>query len=308
MKVTANKLLLELDDSGAGDVSQKPPVLLVMGLGMQLTAWPADFVRALVAAGYRVICFDNRDAGLSESLDALGKPNLLWNSFKYRLGLRIKPLYSVRDMALDALGVLDALNIARAHVVGVSLGGMIAQRMALAQPDRLCSLTSIMSSSSARGLPPPQPAVLRALLGGYKAKTRDAALHNYIKLMQTIGSPGFPLTEAQWYQRVQPEVHRSYRPGGTLRQMLAIIADAERAPMLANIKTPTLVLHGKSDAMLPFACGQDTARRIPGAKLVGIEGMGHDLPPGVVALLLEHLLPHLSAHSAAPACCRAEAA
>jgi len=308
MQVSANKLLIEVDDSGFNGHESQPAVLLVMGLGMQLTAWPADFVQALVLAGYRVIRFDNRDAGLSQSLDALGKPNLLWDSMKYKLGLRIKPPYTVHDMALDALGVLDALAIPQAHVVGVSLGGMIAQRMALAQPQRVISLTSVMSSSSAAGLPPPQPAVLRALLGGANAKTLDAAVCNYIKLMRVIGSPDFPLTQAQWHLRVQPQVQRSYRPAGTLRQMLATIADADRAPLLAGIKVPTLVLHGKCDPMLPFACGQDTARRIPGAKLVGIEGMGHDLPPGVVRQLLKHLLPHLAANTGVPDCAQVELA
>ncbi|MGY8902942.1 MAG: alpha/beta fold hydrolase [Burkholderiales bacterium] len=298
---------MKVDDSAFNGAAGQPAVLLVMGLGMQLTAWPADFVRALVAAGYRVIRFDNRDAGLSQSLDELGKPSLLWDSMKYKLGLRIKPPYSVQDMALDALGVLDALALQQAHVVGVSLGGMIAQRMALTQPWRVTSLTSIMSTSSAPGLPPPQPAVVRALLGSGNGKTPDAVVSNYIKLMQAISSPGFPLTQAQWCQRIQPEVRRSYRPAGTLRQMLAAIADVDRAPLLAGIRTPTLVLHGKSDPLLPFACGQDTARRIPGAKLVGIEGMGHDLPPGVVRQLLKHLLPHLGAHSAVQDCAQAAA-
>lgn len=302
MKIKANKLLIEVDDSAFNGAAEQPVVLLVMGLGMQLTAWPADFVRALVGAGYRVIRFDNRDAGLSQSLDELGKPSLLWDSMKYKLGLRIKPPYSVQDMALDALGVLDALALPQAHVVGVSMGGMIAQRMALTRPQRVTSLTSIMSSSSAPGLPAPQPAVVRALLGSGNGRTPEAAVGNYIKLMQAISSPGFPLTEAQWRQRVEPEVRRSYRPAGTLRQMLATIADADRAPLLAGIQAPTLVLHGKSDPLLPFACGQDTARRIPGAQLVGIEGMGHDLPPGVVRQLLKPLLPHLALHSVAHGC------
>ena len=154
MKIIANGIAIEIEDSGGAGV----PVLLVMGLGMQLVAWPADFVQSLVDAGYRVLRLDNRDIGLSQHFDELGTPNMLWGMLKYRLGLTIQPPYSLHDMANDAIGVLDSLGIAQAHVVGVSMGGMIAQRMALAAPQRLHSLTSIMSSSGARGLPAAQAA------------------------------------------------------------------------------------------------------------------------------------------------------
>jgi pimeloyl-ACP methyl ester carboxylesterase len=302
MKIKANGLQLEVLDEGATGQPSQPVVLLIMGLGMQLTAWPQDFVQPLLRAGYRVIRFDNRDSGLSQCLNELGKPFLLWDSMRYKLGWHIKPPYTVHDLAQDALGVLDALGVASAHAVGVSMGGMIAQRMALAAPERTLSLASVMSTSSARNLPGPTPGVLRAFLSGPTSKGIKAAVANYLLLMKAISSPGFPLTDAEWFARVDPEVRRSYQPAGTLRQLLATIADTGRAAQLARITTPTLVMHGVADPLLPFACGQDTARRIPGAKLVGIEGMGHDLPPGVVQALLAHLLPHIAMHldSAAP--------
>ncbi|MFM9881354.1 MAG: alpha/beta fold hydrolase [Burkholderiaceae bacterium] len=295
MKIKANGVQIEVLDEGGNGAPQQPVVLLVMGLGMQLTAWPEDFVQGLLQAGYRVIRHDNRDCGLSQSLDHLGKPILLLDSMKYKFGWPLKPPYTLLDMARDALGVLDALGVARAHVAGVSMGGMIAQRMALVAPERVHSLTSIMSTSSARHLPPPQPEVIRALLCRPSSKTLEAAVSNYLVLMKVISSPAFALTDAQWFARVDPQVRRAYRPDGTLRQLVATIADADRADLLGCITAPTLVLHGKADPMLPYVCGQDTARRIPGAQLVGIDGMGHDLPPGVVRILLTHLLAHLRA-------------
>ena len=294
MRVASNGISIEIEDTGAdGTQGPRPVVLLIMGLGMQLIAWPPAFVKALEDAGYRVVRLDNRDIGLSDHFDHKGAPNLLWESFKHKLGLPVKAPYSVKDMAADSLGVLDALGIARAHVVGVSMGGMIAQRLALAAPDRVLSLTSIMSSSGARHLPGPEPKILRALLSRPAGTGPQAIVDHYLKLFKVIGSPGFPLDEASLRERVLAATQRSFHPIGTLRQMVAIAADGSRADELKNITAPTLVIHGKADPLVPFACGQDTARRIPGARLVAVEGMGHDLPPGVVERILEPLLPHL---------------
>jgi pimeloyl-ACP methyl ester carboxylesterase len=290
VKVAANGLSLEVEDTGEAG---RPAVLLVMGLGMQLVAWPLSFVQALHDAGLRVVRFDNRDIGLSQKLDSLGVPNLMWESVKHRLGLPVRAPYSVADMAADALGVLDALGIARAHVVGVSMGGMIAQRIALAAPQRVRSLTSIMSSSGARHLPGPRAHVLQALLSRPQGRGEAAIVAHYVKLFRAIGSPGFPLDDQQLRERILVGARRNYHPAGTARQMAAIAADARRADELARIQAPTLVIHGKDDPLVPFACGQDTARRIPGARLVAIEGMGHDLPPGVVERILAPLLAHL---------------
>ncbi|CAM3568283.1 alpha/beta fold hydrolase [Polaromonas hydrogenivorans] len=296
MKIRANGIDIEVEDSGAAFDAQgrpRPVVLLIMGLGMQLIAWPPAMVQALVDAGYRVVRFDNRDAGLSQHFDALGKPKVLWAGLKYRLGWRIRPPYSLHDMALDALGVLDALHIDQAHVVGASMGGMIAQRLALLAPARVLSLTSIMSSSGARGLPEARPEVTRVLMSR-PGKGLDAAIEHSVRVFKTIGSPGFAMSDAEWRDIVGTAASRSFYPVGILRQMVAVLADRTRADELAGIKVPTLVVHGKADPLVPLACGEDTARRIPGATLAGIEGMGHDLPPGVVERLLALLIPHFT--------------
>jgi pimeloyl-ACP methyl ester carboxylesterase len=290
MQVQANGISLEVEDSGETD---RPAILLIMGLGMQLIAWPTAFVDALREAGYRVIRFDNRDAGLSQAFPELGVPNMMVETFRYRLGLRVRAPYSIADMAADARGVLDALRVRAAHVVGASMGGMIAQRLALAAPDRIASLTSIMSSSGARALPGPRPHVMRALLGRPRDTSEDAVVDNTMQLLRVIGSPGFPMEEDLVRERVRTATRRGFNPSGTLRQMAAVVADTRRAADLAAMQVPTLVVHGKDDPLVPFACGEDTARRIPRSQLVGIHGMGHDLPPGVVDRLLQVLLAHL---------------
>lgn len=299
MKIIANGIDIEVEDSGPGTLGEsRPVVLLIMGLGMQLVAWPPQLVQALVDAGYRVIVHDNRDVGLSHRFEALGKPNLIWQGIRHKLGLIPRAPYSLNDMAADSLGVLDALGIARAHVVGASMGGMIAQRVALLAPQRTLSLTSIMSTSGAKGLPAPRPEVIRALLKRPADHRSQAVVAHYLKLFKVIGSPGFPTPESELRERISRGVERGYYPVGTLRQMLAIMADITRSGQLVRLRLPTLVVHGKADPLVPYACGEDTARRIPGAQLLGIEGMGHDLPPGVVERLLPSLLIHLKAADA----------
>jgi pimeloyl-ACP methyl ester carboxylesterase len=296
VRVQANGISIEVEDTGAdGSQAGRPAVLLVMGLGMQLVAWPEAFVRALAAAGFRVVRFDNRDIGLSQHFDHLGVPNLLWEGFKHRVGLPVAAPYRIHDMAADAMGVLDALGIARAHVVGVSMGGMVAQRIALAAPQRVLSLASIMSSSGAPYLPGPRPQVLRVLLSRPTGHDERAIVDHYVKLFRAIGSPGYPLDEAALRERILVAARRSFHPAGTLRQMAAIAADARRADELPRITARTLVLHGLDDPLVPVACGHDTARRIPRAGFVTVPGMGHDLPPGVVERLLEPLVPHMQA-------------
>jgi pimeloyl-ACP methyl ester carboxylesterase len=297
MKIKANNIDIEIEDTHPGDTTGRPVVLLIMGLGMQLIAWPPAMVQAIADGGFRVVRLDNRDIGLSQHFDHLGTPSLLWEGLKFRMGWRIRPPYSLEDMAADTLGVLDALNIAKAHVVGVSMGGMVAQRLAVLAPSRLLSLTSIMSSSGARGLPEASPAVTRVLLSRPAGKGVQAAVDHTVKLLKAIGSPGFPTPEAELREKVAAAAQRSFHPQGVLRQMVAIAADGTRAAALARVTAPTLVLHGRADPLVPMACGQDTARRIPGARFESIEGMGHDLPPGVVERLLAFLIPHFKAHS-----------
>ena len=301
MRIQANGISLEVEDTGAdGTQTHRPVVLLIMGLGMQLIAWPPALVQALVDACYRVLRFDNRDIGLSQHFDHLGTPNLPWTATKLRFGLPVRPPYSLRDMALDAIGVLDALGVRKAHVVGASMGGMIAQRVALLAPERLLSLTSIMSSSGARALPPPRPEVMRLMLRRPPRHSREGMIAHGVTLFQAIGSPGFPTPAAEIRERVAESMARSFHPAGTVRQMVAVGADVTRALELVRVTSPTLVLHGRDDPLVPFACGEDTARRIRGARLCGIDGMGHDLPPAVVDRLLAEMLPHLAAHSLQP--------
>jgi pimeloyl-ACP methyl ester carboxylesterase len=300
MKIRANGLDIEVEDTAEinpqdTEAYTRPAVLLIMGLGMQLLAWPPQLVDELVDAGFRVIRMDNRDIGLSQHLDVLGTPNLLVAGIKYKLGLPVRPPYTLEDMAKDALGVLDALGVASAHIVGVSMGGMIAQRVAIAAPQRTLSLTSIMSSSGAKGLKQAHRDVTRVLLSRPASSDLDAVVDHYVKLYKTIGSPEFPTPEPEMRERIARAVQRSYHPAGTLRQMVAIVSDTTRAAQLSRISSPTLVVHGKADTLVPFAHGEDTAHRISGARLVGIEGMGHDLPPGPVSQILDALIPQLQA-------------
>jgi len=296
MKLRANGIDIDVQDSSTGAGDKRPVVLLIMGLGLQLVAWPPAVLHLLGEAGYRVIRFDNRDIGLSQHFDHLGKPNLVWAGLRHRLGWTIRPPYTLDDMAADAIGVLDALGVGSAHVVGVSMGGMIAQRLTLAAPQRVASLTSIMSSSGARKLPQAEPRVMRVLFSRPANASRDAIVAHYVRLYQAIGSPAYPIDDAEMVQRIALAVDRNYHPEGTLRQMVAIAADTQRAEALARISRPTLVLHGLADPLLPPEHGRDTARRIPGARFAAIEGMGHDLAQGVVDRLMPHLAPFLLAH------------
>lgn len=298
MKFIANGIDIEVDDTGPGlneSGAERPVVLLIMGLGMQLIAWPEPFVQKLVEAGFRVVRFDNRDIGLSRHFDALGVPNVLWAGLKARLGLAVQAPYTLNDMAKDSLGVLDALNIAKAHIVGASMGGMIAQRVALAAPARCLSLTSIMSTSGARGLPQTKSHVLRALLNRPASNSEQDMGDFYVKLIKVIGSPGFPAPEAEVRERAAIATKRSYHPEGVMRQMVAIMADSQRADALKKLTVPTLVIHGTDDVLVPFSGGQDTARRIPKSKLVAVKGMGHDLPSGVQTHVLAAMIPHFQA-------------
>jgi pimeloyl-ACP methyl ester carboxylesterase len=297
MKIRANNIDIEIEDTHPGDATGRPVMLLIMGLGMQLIAWPPAMVQAIADAGFRVVRFDNRDIGLSQFFDHLGSPSLIWEGLKFRLGWRIRPPYSIEDMAADTVGVLDALKIAKAHIVGVSMGGMVAQRVAVLAPSRVISLTSIMSSSGARGLPEASPAVTRVLLSRPAGKGVQAAVDHTARLLKAIGSPGFPTPDAELREKVAFAAQRSFHPQGVVRQMVAIAADGTRAAALAKVTAPTLVLHGRADPLVPMPCGQDTAKRIPGARFESIEGMGHDLPPGVVERLLAFMIPHFKAHT-----------
>ncbi|MEJ8849751.1 alpha/beta fold hydrolase [Variovorax rhizosphaerae] len=294
MKVKANGLQIEVDDSGAdGSQNERPVVLLIMGLGMQLIGWPDYFVRPLVDAGFRVIRHDNRDIGLSQGFEHAGQRSVVWQSIRQRIGLRVQSAYTLQDMADDALGVLDALGVQQAHIIGASMGGMIAQRVAATAPQRVLSLTSIMSSSGARGLPGPRPEVARGLFNRPTSRDEDALVDFSVKFVNLIGSPAYPNDPTALATRVRTGIRRAYRPDGLVRQMLAIGADSQRPTVLAKIKSPTLVVHGDADKLVPIECGHDTARRIPGARFVSVPGMGHDLSPQLSDILMRHIIPFL---------------
>ncbi|PWF47680.1 alpha/beta fold hydrolase [Massilia glaciei] len=278
------------------------PLLLVMGLGMQLVAWPDELVDGLAELGFHVIRFDNRDSGLSTKFDAAGIPSVPLAIIKSFLRLPVKPVYTLDDMAADALGVLDALGVARAHVVGASMGGMIAQTLAARHPGRVLSLTSIMSSSGRRGLPGPSKAARKALMRrtagarDHEGRVEDMGENmseNMFQIMRAIGSPAYPTPPAVLRARIARAMGRNVCAGGVARQMHAIIAHGDRSALLAAIRAPTLVIHGAADPLVPPACGVDTADKVPGARLVLIEGMGHDLP----AQLIERLLALIDAHA-----------
>jgi pimeloyl-ACP methyl ester carboxylesterase len=294
MQIFVNGVRIEVEDTGEKD---RVAVLLIPGMAMQLIVWPEAMVHQLHQAGYRVIRLDNRDIGLSQDMAHLPAPNLLWFMLQQKLGFQPQPPYSIQDMANDALGVLDHLHINQAHLVGVSMGGMMGQRICLTAPERALSLTSIMSSSGAKGLPGPTSEMRRVLFTPPAKPGTDAAYQHALRFVQALAGPGFTHPEGSQEQLVQESLKRSNRPLGAYRQMLAAMADRARAGLLARITTPTLVMHGKADPLVPYACGEDTARRIPNAKLHGIEGMGHDMPPDVVDNMMARLLPFLNAHT-----------
>jgi proline iminopeptidase len=289
--LTANGIRVAFDT--AGD-PKGMPVLLVHGVGMQLTTWPDEFIEGLSDLGFYVIRFDNRDCGLSTKFERFGTPNLGLAWLKSKVGWPLRPPYQLADMAEDALGVLSALGVAKAHVVGVSMGAMIGQVLAARHPNRVASLTCIMSSSGRRGLPGPSAAVRAAFARRQPAPAdTDALVEQSVRLLQAIGSPAYPTPEKQLRRRVARSLRRNCCPAGAARQMLAVAASGDRSALLKTITVPTLVIHGAADPLVPLACGVDTAERIPGARLEVIEGMGHDLP----VQLVERLISLIDAHA-----------
>jgi proline iminopeptidase len=281
-----------------------PAILLIMGLGMQLTSWPEAFRDGLAGCGFRVIAFDNRDSGLSTRIGVRRAPNLALQIARAWMRLPVHSPYKLDDMAADAVGLLDALGIGAAHVVGASMGGMIGQVIAARHPTRTASLTSIMSSSGNRRMSKAQPAARRALLSR-PADPHDpeSVTRHLMDVFGVIGSPAYPADHGELRQRIERSVRRSYYPAGTAHQLLAILASGDRRWLLQKIAAPTLVIHGAADPLVPVAAGRDTAAHIAGAKLMVIDGMGHDLP----APLLPQLVGAISAHCRAAEAARAGA-
>jgi pimeloyl-ACP methyl ester carboxylesterase len=284
----ANGIELTYDTFGEATA---PPVVLIMGLASQMIAWDDAFCAALAARGFRVIRFDNRDVGLSTKLDNLGVPNVPLLLMAHFAGQPIKAAYTLLDMARDVIGLLDALGIDTAHVVGASMGGAIAQTLAIEHPHRLRSLCSIMATSGDPSLPPPRPEAMQLLMTPTPAD-RAGYIRHYAGLMRVLRGPGFPLDEARDPERAAQNFARGVYPPGVARQMVAILASGSRKAALANVRVPTLVIHGDADPLVPVECGIDVADTVPGAKRLIIEGMGHALPislwPRIVAAIATH--------------------
>lgn len=288
--VQANGIQIEYETFGK---PSDPAILLIMGLGGQLVLWPEALCRALADGGYHVIRYDNRDVGLSSKIESAGKPDLNRAALRYLLRLPLKAGYTLDDMAADALGLLDALGIARAHVVGLSMGGMIGQILAARHGERLLSFTAIMTSSGNRALPQPSLKLRLRLTRRPKSVTREALIQHSVNTWKLIGSPGYPTPDAELRAMVERDQARCLYPRGMARQTLAIMAAPNRVPLLKRIQAPTLVIHGLADPLVPVAAGRELGRLIPRARLELIEGMGHDLPgpllPRIGRLILDHV-------------------
>jgi pimeloyl-ACP methyl ester carboxylesterase len=290
---------IELEYETFGDRGAEP-VLLVMGLGGQMVGWTEPFCDGLAARGHFVIRFDNRDVGLSTKLDGAEHDSVLDALKKARAGEPVRGPYTLRDMAADAVGLLEALGLARAHVVGASMGGMIAQCLAIEFPDRIQTLVSIMSTTGARDLPPPRPEAMQALLQA-PPRTRQEASDQMVAAWRVIGSPGFPFDEKRIRERAERQWDRCHHPAGFARQLVAIQASASRREALRGVRAPTLVIHGEDDALVPVECGRDTVAAIPGARGLFIPGMGHDMPVELYPTLVGAIAEHAAAHPVARA-------
>ncbi len=291
---------ISLEWEAFGDPASEP-LVLVMGLGAQMILWPDDFCRQLAAQGFYVVRFDNRDIGLSTKLHAHGVPNV-----PARLALRavarqrLRAPYTLSDMADDLAALLDGLDLSSAHVVGMSMGGMIAQTFAIEHPGRVRSLVSFASSTLDHGLPHGQLAALRVLTQA-PPREREAAIQHGVSVLRAIGSPAhFDPLEAR--RVVERGIARSTYRLGAARQLAAILAAPPRSPLLAKVRAPTTVLHGRLDPLLPLRHGEATARAIPGATLVVIDSLAHDIPRPLWSEMIHAIAANARrAHGSAPA-------
>jgi pimeloyl-ACP methyl ester carboxylesterase len=262
---------VELVYETIGDPSGEP-MLLVMGLGMQLIHWDAELCELLADRGFYVIRFDNRDAGCSTQIRA-PVPNIM----RLMAGMPARVPYVLEDMAADAFGLLDELDVERAHLVGTSMGGMIAQTMAIARPERVLSLASLLSTTGDRRVGTPKLRVWSIMMRR-APRDRDAYIEYFVRVFRMIGSPGYRGDEQRVREEAGATYDRGHHPAGTARQLAAILASGSRTAALRKLDVPTVVIHGEQDPLVPYRAGQATARAIPGAEFVSIPGMGHDMP------------------------------
>jgi proline iminopeptidase len=283
---------IELAYEALGD-PQGDPVLLIAGLGLQLISWPDAFCDSLASQGLRLIRFDNRDSGLSTKMEQFGRPDLRAAFVRSVFRMPLASAYTLHDMADDAVGLLDALHLERAHLVGVSMGGMIAQIIAALHPQRTASLTSIMSTSGRAGLPGPTLAASNALFSKPRnPRDIDSVTEHLMRVARVLGSPRYPTPDALLRERVIASVRRNVCLRGTARQIMAVAASGDRVALLRTIRARTLVIHGTADPLVPVAGGRDTSYLVPGAVLREIDGMGHDLPPALEIPLAQLIGAH----------------
>ena len=276
-QVCANGIQLEYELSGPDDGL---PLLMIHGVGAQLIRWPQGLCDKLAAAGFRLLRYDSRDIGLSTKLDGAPVPDLATVTAARLAGREPELPYTLQDLADDAAGLLAALDIPGAHVIGVSLGGMVAQQLAISHPQRVLSMTSIMSQSGNPDLPGANPAALARLSAIAPDPRVDRAgfLTHQVALNQALGSPAYPTPEPELRRMAERVAERAYYPAGAARQLAAGRGAADRRSALRGLSLPTLVIHGSDDPLMPPICGQDVADHVPGAWFLRINGMGHDLP------------------------------
>ncbi len=284
-KVQANGLELEYESFGA---TNAPAVVQIMGVGAQLTRWSERFAEGVAARGYRFIRFDNRDIGLSEKLPRLGRPDVGDLIRRLRAGETVAPPYGLHDMAADTVGLLDALGLERAHILGESMGGMIAQIVAATHSDRTASLISVMSTSGRPGLPEATPAALDALFR--RAEDPDDAeqvIANATCLHMVLAGPAFNPGADYHRSEAAAAYRRAYCPEGVARHFAAVLTAGSRVALLGAIDRPSLVVHGRDDPLVRLAAGEDCARLIPGAELEVVDGMGHAVEPDLAPILVD---------------------
>jgi len=279
---------IEIEYEATGDRGN-PALLLIMGLGAQLTIWPDALVEGLAMRGFYVIRYDNRDVGLSTDFGSWGLPNIPAAIQKLMKGEKVAAPYYLKDMAADAIGLLDALGIDKAHMVGASMGGMIVQIVAAHYLQRTRSMVSIYSSSGRPGLPQGKPEALAMLTAQPEGPAREQLVKHGMKLRRTIGSPAYPTPEADLRALVEKNVDRRWYPEGAARQYLSVIASGDRVALLKTIKVPSLVMHGEEDPLLPIACGRDVASLVPGAQFQSYPGWGHDFPAKLVPTIADRI-------------------
>ena len=293
-QIRANGIAIEYESLGS---ERNPAILMIMGFAAPLVFWRDSLCEGLAAEGFRVVRFDNRDIGRSTHLEALGTPDLGAMMAELRNGRRPVAPYALDDMAADAAALLNALGIERAHLVGDSMGGMIAQLVAINHPQKAKSLVSIMSTTGRPGLPEAKPEAMAALMAPPASESREDLIARGVAIARALASPGYPASEEEMRaQRARAVDWAPYDPSGLARQMAAVIAAAAspRNASLARLGIPALVMHGADDPLIPAAHGEDTGASIPGADLRIVPGMAHDLPESLVPLHLKTISDFLA--------------